>query len=211
MLNGTRARDSDSDDDISFREANDSKRVNVDSPGLQSGHYDIYAVPSFIPPSPILQSHATHYQSCSLVIVNRTAGLTTGLGIRIGLAAPPDQPRVLHATSDPGFFLPREAGYDPHKAVLLGWVEEERLADLDRIVRSCQVPVVADPPRGGEVLEWLLTVGRQLEFEGILANADLLLADVLQQRTWCAPGPHSTGPVDCELTGSEPYRRSSLT
>ena len=143
---------------------------------------DIYAVPSFIPPSPVLQSPSTHYQSCSLVVVNRAAGLATGLGIRLGLASAPDQPHLLHTMSDPGFFLPRESGYDPHKAVLLGWVEEERLAELERIVRSCQVPVVTLPPRGGEVLEWLLEVGRRLEYEGILANADILLGDVLQQR-----------------------------
>ncbi|GAA5860926.1 hypothetical protein JCM3774_003190 [Rhodotorula dairenensis] len=180
MLNGVRQRDSDSDDD-GVRD--DSKRrVNVDSPTLQSGHYDIYAVPSFVPPSPVLQSPSTHYQSCSLVVVNRAAGLATGLGIRLGLAAAPDRPTLLQATTDPGFFLPRESGYDPHKAVLLGWVEQERLADLERIVRSCEVPVVTLPPRGGEVLEWLLGVGRRLEYEGILANADILLGDILQQR-----------------------------
>lgn len=44
------------------------------------------------------------------------------------------------------------------------------------------MPVVTLPPRGGEVLEWLLEVGRRLEYEGILANADILLGDVLQQR-----------------------------
>lgn len=141
-------------------------------------------MPSFVPPSPFLQSPATHYQSCSLVVVNRAAGLATGLGIRLGLACTAEQPLVLQATTDPGFFLPREAGYDPHKAVLLGWVEEERLGDLERIVRSCEVPAVTNPPRGGEVLEWLLGVGRRLEYEGILANADLLLGDVLQQRPW---------------------------
>ncbi|TKA55904.1 hypothetical protein B0A53_01601 [Rhodotorula sp. CCFEE 5036] len=178
-MNGIRPRDSGSDDE---RPSRDDKRVNVDSPSLQSGHYDIYAVPSFIPPSPVLQSPSTHYQSCSLVVVNRAAGLATGLGIRLGLASTSDQPHLLQTTSDPGFFLPREAGYDPHKAVLLGWVEEERLAELERIVRSCQAPVVTVPPRGGEVLEWLLEVGRRLEYEGILANADILLGDVLQQR-----------------------------
>lgn len=37
MLNGTRARDSDSDDD--FAREGEPKRINVDAVGAQSGHY----------------------------------------------------------------------------------------------------------------------------------------------------------------------------
>lgn len=84
--------------------------------------------------------------------------------------------------TDPGFSLVREPGYDAHKAVLLGWVEQEKLADLERFVTSCDIPPVSNPPRGGEVLEWILNVGRKLEWEGILANADILLSDVLEPR-----------------------------
>lgn len=65
---------------------------------------------------------------------------------------------------------------------MLGWVEEERLVELETLVKSCQVPAVQDPPRGGEAMEWILTVGRKLEWEGILANADILLSDVLDRR-----------------------------
>ena len=31
-------------------------------------------------------------------------------------------------------------------------------------------------------MEWILTVGRKLEWEGILANADILLSDILDRR-----------------------------
>lgn len=37
-------------------------------------------------------------------------------------------------------------------------------------------------PRGTEVLEWLLAVAQRLEYEGICANGELLLADILQRR-----------------------------
>ncbi|BGP33298.1 hypothetical protein JCM10296v2_005094 [Rhodotorula toruloides] len=178
MLNGTRQREYDDED--GGQDA--GKRLNVQQAEQGPGHYDIYALPSFIPPSPLLQSPSTFYQSCSFIIVNRVGGLQTGLGIRVGLSASPAAPNLLAATTDPGFFLSRETGYDASKAVLLGWVEEERLAELERIVRSCEVPVVQNPPRGGEVLEWLLGVGRRLEYEGILSNPELLLSDVLQQR-----------------------------
>lgn len=45
------------------------------------------------------------------------------------------------AVCDPGFFLPREASYDPLKGVLLGWVEEERLGYFEQVVRGVQLPV----------------------------------------------------------------------
>lgn len=117
----------------------------------------------------------------SLFIVNRAAGLS-GLGVRIGLASDPSRPDVVGTTTDPGFSLLREQGYDARKAVLLGWVEEERLGELEAFVKSCDTPVVSNPPRGGEALEWVLNVGRKLEWEGILANADILLSDILQRR-----------------------------
>lgn len=147
---------------------------------------DIYALPSFIAPDATLASQSTHHQSCSLIVVNRSAGLATGLGIRLGLTfAPADpsrsEPAYLVPFSDPGFFLPREQGYDLDRAVHLGWVEEERLADLQRIVlHECAPLRVDNPPRGGEVLEWLLEVGRRLEYEGILSNPELLLGDLLR-------------------------------
>ncbi|GJN90036.1 hypothetical protein Rhopal_003033-T1 [Rhodotorula paludigena] len=178
MLNGTRQREHSSDDEG----YDQGKRLNVQQLDQGPGHYDIYALPSLVPPAPHLASPSTHFQSCSLIIVNRAAGLATGLGIRIGLASSPADPAVLVPTTDPGFFLPREAGYDASRAVLLGWVEEERLAELEALVRTCEVPRVLDPPRGGEVLEWLLGVGRRLEYEGILSNPELLLGDVLQRR-----------------------------
>lgn len=37
-------------------------------------------------------------------------------------------------------------------------------------------------PRGGEVLAWLLQCAQRLEYEGICANGELLLEDVLQLR-----------------------------
>ncbi|BGP41235.1 hypothetical protein JCM10450v2_005275 [Rhodotorula kratochvilovae] len=177
-MNGSRGRGRDDDDD----EHDQGKRVQVQQLQQAPNHYDIYALPSFVPPSPLLASPSTHYQSCSLIVVNRAAGLATGLGLRLGLACAPEQPAQLVPTSDPGFFLARESGYDPARAVLLGWVEEERLAELEALVRGCEVPTVRDPPQGGEVLEWLLGVGRTLEYEGILSNPELLLGDVLQRR-----------------------------
>ncbi|GAA6055857.1 hypothetical protein JCM3770_001523 [Rhodotorula araucariae] len=178
-MNGSRGRGRDDDDDDQYDQG---KRVQVQQQHQGPNHYDIYALPSFVPPSPLLASPATHYQSCSLVVVNRAAGLATGLGLRLGLACAPDAPAHLVPTSDPGFVLAREAGHDPARAVLLGWVEEERLVELEALVRACDVPHVCDPPLGGEVLEWLLGVGRRLEYEGILSNPELLLGDVLQRR-----------------------------
>ncbi|GAA6028769.1 hypothetical protein JCM8097_007386 [Rhodosporidiobolus ruineniae] len=177
MLNGTRSRGREDDDEETY------KRQNVQQE-QELRHYDIYALPSLAPPSPLLASPSTFYQSCSLLIVNRAAGLATGLGIRIGLSPSPSPPSHLVAQTDPGFNLAREAGhgYDPGKAVLLGWVEEERLAELEAMVRGCEVPTVQNPPRGGEVMEWLLNVGRRLEYEGILSNPEILLRDVMDRR-----------------------------
>jgi hypothetical protein len=143
---------------------------------------DIYALPSIVPPSPLLQTSSTHFQSASLIIVNRTAGLATGLGIRIGLISSSSTPNLLAAQTDPGFSLAREPSYDPQKAVLLGWVEEERLMELEGMVRSCPVPVVRNPPQGGEVMEWLGEVGRKLEYEGFLSNPEILLSNVLERQ-----------------------------
>ncbi|GAA5926793.1 uncharacterized protein JCM15063_000372 [Sporobolomyces koalae] len=183
MWNGTRRReDSEDEGDASYREGPGQQRARVSSGPSELSHYDIYALPSFVPPLPVLHSPTSHFQSVSLFVVNRSAGLS-GLGIRIGLAPSPDPPHALHPITDPGFCLAREQGaYDPNKAILLGWVEEERLYDLERFVKSCEVPVVTEPPRGGEMLEWILNVGRKLEWEGILANADILLSDVLERR-----------------------------
>lgn len=66
------------------------------------------------------------------------------------------------------------------QAVHLGWVEEERLPELERIVLGSEVPRVRDPPQGGEVLDWLLGVGRALEYQGILSNPELLLGRLLR-------------------------------
>ncbi|GAA6011762.1 hypothetical protein JCM10207_004236 [Rhodosporidiobolus poonsookiae] len=175
-MNGTRPREDDGDEEDHY------KRANVQQPTQEARHYDIYALPSLTPPSPLLLSPSTHFQSCSFIIVNRVAGLATGLGIRIGLTCDPSNPAVLAPHTDPGFSLAREPSYDAQKAVLLGWVEEERLAELDALIRGCEVPVVTSPPRGGEVMEWLLGVGRRLEYEGILSNPEFLLGDVLDRR-----------------------------
>jgi len=56
------------------------------------------------------------------------------------------------------------------------------LVELEALVKNCEVPIVQNPPRGGEAMEWILTVGRKLEWEGILANADILLSDILDRR-----------------------------
>ncbi|BGP17606.1 hypothetical protein JCM10213_001257 [Rhodosporidiobolus nylandii] len=179
MLNGTRSRGREDDDG-----EDGYKRLNVQQAEQGPNHYDIYALPCLTPPSPLLQSPSTYFQSCSLLVVNRAAGLATGLGIRIGLVSSPAAPQQLAAQTDPGFSLAREGhtGYDASKAVLLGWVEEERLTELEALVRSCEVPVVQSPPRGGEVMEWLLGVGRRLEYEGFLSNPEILLGDVLDRR-----------------------------
>ncbi|GAA5982517.1 hypothetical protein JCM11641_006142 [Rhodosporidiobolus odoratus] len=178
MLNGTRSRGRE-DDDVDEQQ----KRLNVQLPeSTGPGHYDIYALPSITPPSPLLQSTSTYFQNCSLFIVNRAAGLATGLGIRIGLVTSPLTPQFLHAQTDPGFYLAREPSYDASKAVLLGWVEQERLAELEMMVKGCEVPVVRNPPSGREVLDWVLGVGRRLEYEGILSNPEILLGDVLDRR-----------------------------
>lgn len=47
--------------------------------------------------------------------------------------------------ADPGFFLAREPSYDASKAVLLGWVEEERLTYFEHVVRSVEPPIVEVP------------------------------------------------------------------
>ncbi|GAA5895740.1 uncharacterized protein JCM6883_001608 [Sporobolomyces salmoneus] len=180
-MNGIRRReDSDEEGDTSYSDAT-VQRMRVSAGTSELSHYDIYALPSFIPPSPLLHNPSAHFQSCSLFVVNRAAGLS-GLGVRIGLTSDPSSPQSLQVVTDPGFSLLREQGYDAQKAVLLGWVEEERLADLEGFVKSCEVPIVRNPPTGGEALEWILNVGRKLEWEGILANADILLSDVLQRR-----------------------------
>ncbi|GAA5825195.1 hypothetical protein JCM11251_006138 [Rhodosporidiobolus azoricus] len=177
-MNGTRAREYDGDEDGSEQ----YKRTNV-AQTEELGHYDIYALPSLIPPSPHLQSPSTYYQSCSFLIVNRTAGLATGLGILIGLTPSPIPPHTtLAAQTNPGFSLAREPAYDAEKAVLLGWVEQEKLGELDMLIRGVEVPAVQNPARGGEVMEWLLNVGRRLEYEGILSNPEILLKDVLDRR-----------------------------
>ncbi|GAA5912563.1 hypothetical protein JCM8208_001992 [Rhodotorula glutinis] len=184
-MNGTRGRERDDDDDQGGHDYDQGKRINLE---LQQGpnHYDIYALPSFVPPSPHLASPSTTHQSCSLIVVNRSAGLATGLGLRLGLSCPPVGANAsAHSTQlvpvkDPGFFLPREQGYDVQHAVHLGWVEEERLPELERIVLGSDVPRVQDPPQGGEVLEWLLGVGRGLEYHGILSNPELLLGRLLR-------------------------------
>ncbi|GAA6059982.1 hypothetical protein JCM10212_001331 [Sporobolomyces blumeae] len=181
MLNGIRRRDS---HDEGFEDGSGyspgQQRVRVSSGSGQSHHYDIYALPSSIPPSPLCPS-SSHFQSCHLFVVNRAAGLS-GLGIRIGLASDPATPTVLAPTTDPGFSLLREQGYDASKAIQLGWVGEERVAELERFVKACPVPVVRSPSSGREAMDWILEVGRKLEWEGILANADLLLSDILDRR-----------------------------
>ncbi|GAA5916611.1 hypothetical protein JCM6882_009178 [Rhodosporidiobolus microsporus] len=179
MLNGTRAREHDDEDGG----AEQYKRTNT-AQAEELGHYDIYALPSLVPPSPLLASPSTHYQSCSFLIVNRAAGLATGLGILIGLAPSPHPlaPHALAPYTNPGFSLAREPGHDAEKAVLLGWVEQEKLAELDGLIRGVEVPMVSNPPRGGEVMEWLLSVGRRLEYEGVLSNPEILLKDVLDRR-----------------------------
>ncbi|GAA5862246.1 hypothetical protein JCM1840_001692 [Sporobolomyces johnsonii] len=182
MLNGVRQREDDDEAHSGYEDGQEQQRLRLQAEQAELGHYDIYALPSHTPPSPLLQTAATFFQSCSFFIVNRSAGLQTGLGIRIGLSSSPTSPTELQPTTDPGFFLPREQGYDASKAVLLGWVEQERLAELEALVRSCEVPLVQSPPRGGEVLEWILGVGRKLEWEGILANPEILLRDVLDRR-----------------------------
>ncbi|GAA5864863.1 hypothetical protein JCM8547_009254 [Rhodosporidiobolus lusitaniae] len=177
MLNGTRRRDDDDD-----HAKSDFKRVQQGQQDQPLNHYDIYAIPSFVPPSPLLQSSSTHFQSASLVIVNRSAGLSTGLGISIFLTSSTSSPHLLTTHTNPGFSLAREPSFDASKAILLGWVEEERLMELEEMVRRCEVPAVHNPPRGGEALEWLMGVGRKLEYEGFLSNPEILLSDVLQRR-----------------------------
>ncbi|KAK4046473.1 hypothetical protein OIO90_006557 [Microbotryomycetes sp. JL221] len=133
-----------------------------------------------VPPSLIHARPDQHYQSASFVVVNRATGLQSGLGVRFGLVQG-STPQMLQVVADPGFSLLREVGYDPSKAVLLGWVEQENLAYFEHVVKSVQVPT-SPSPRGSEMLEWLLTVAARLEYEGICANGELLLADVLQRR-----------------------------
>lgn len=42
-------------------------------------------------------------------------------------------------------------------------------------------------PHGNEMLQWLLGVAQRLEYEGICANGELLLEDVLQRREVSRP------------------------
>ncbi|KAK4049152.1 hypothetical protein OIV83_004328 [Microbotryomycetes sp. JL201] len=176
-MNGVRHR-SDSDDEPDER-AQEQKRTlvrTISSSQTEPAHYDIYVVPCLVPPSPAHVRVDQYYQSASFVVVNRATGLTSGLGIRFGLAPTPELPNQLYAIVDPGFSLLREVGYEPAKAVLLGWVEEERLGQFEQIVKSVAVPT-APTPRASEMLQWLLTVAAQLEYEGICANGELLLGD----------------------------------
>lgn len=139
-MNGSRQRE-DSDDEGQLQ-----KRPVTKPPSSSDVlHYDIYAIPSLTPPSPLLHSPHQFYQSASFVVVNRAAGLHSGLGARFGLSSSIEQPHTLVSIADPGFFLPREPSYDPSKAVLLGWVEEEQLSRFEQIVRSVDVPTIATP------------------------------------------------------------------
>lgn len=106
---------------------------------------DVYCIPSHTPPSPLLVSPTSHFQNAAFVVVNRSAGLQSGLGARFGLATTVEQPNLLIAVADPGFYLPRETSYDATKAVLLGWVEEERLGFFEQVVRSVELPKVDVP------------------------------------------------------------------
>lgn len=64
---------------------------------------------------------------------------------------------MLIAVADPGFYLPRETSYDATKAVLLGWVEEERLGFFEQVVRSVELPKVEVPVSG----RWALAARRR--------------------------------------------------
>ncbi|KAM0786494.1 hypothetical protein ACM66B_001952 [Microbotryomycetes sp. NB124-2] len=186
-MNGVRHR-SDSDDEHDGRASQEQKRTLVrlsSSMPAEAAHYDIYVVPCMTPPSPLHVRADQHYQSASFVVVNRATGLQSGLGVRFGLTTTNADPATgqarLCAVADPGFSLMREVGYEPLKAVLLGWVEQEKLGHFEHIVRSVEVPS-APTPRASEMLQWLLTVAARLEYEGICANGELLLGDILQRR-----------------------------
>ncbi|KAK4699736.1 hypothetical protein P7C70_g6522, partial [Phenoliferia sp. Uapishka_3] len=138
---------------------------------------DIYALPSLLSPTPFPPT--SFYKSASFVVVNRASGLSTGLGISYGLSLLPTG--ALFPLRDPGFNLAREPSFDASKAVLLGWVPEEQLPLFDSIIERVQPPIVVG--NGGEVKEWLINVARVLEMEGIVSNGDLLLGDVLEERS----------------------------
>ena len=152
----------------------------LNAPSLDT--QDIYAIPSITPPHPLLHSPTSLYQSISLLVVNRAAGLSSGLGILYALASSgPDQHghSTLAPHRDPGFFLGREAAFNPAGAVLLGWVEEERLGWLDGVVARSRVPRLESGAGQGLVgctREWLLELLGTLEMEGVLSNPELLVA-----------------------------------
>lgn len=149
---------------------------------------DIYAIPSITPPHPSLQAPIATYQSISLLVVNRAAGLSSGLGILYALASTVvayNGKPALVPHRDPGFFLGREPSFDAGAAVLLGWVEEEKLGWLDGVVAGSRVPrLEGGVGQGlmGCVREWLLELLGRLEMEGVLSNPELLVAHFFRPR-----------------------------
>ncbi|KAM0753337.1 hypothetical protein T439DRAFT_195917 [Meredithblackwellia eburnea MCA 4105] len=154
-----------------------SKRSSRTATPLPPSHYDIYALPCTM--CPLAVHPSTFFKSASFVVVNRAVGLSSGLGIRYGLTTL-DGGLTLTPQRDPGFFLAREPTYDPSKAVLLGWVEEDQLSFFDSIIETVPVPRVVGS--GLETKEWLLAVAGKLEMEGIVSNGDILLDDILVLR-----------------------------
>ncbi|SCZ87772.1 BZ3500_MvSof-1268-A1-R1_Chr2-3g05240 [Microbotryum saponariae] len=145
----------------------------------EQNHYDIYCIPCTCPCLSVPQT--TAYPSASFLIVHRQSGMATGLGVRFGIQSSSTSPEALiSVVADPGFSLHREPGFDKDKAVLLGWVEQERLGFLEQIIRAVEI---RKPQNGREMLDWLLAVARVLEYEGIAANGELLLGDILDART----------------------------
>lgn len=118
-----------------------------------------------------------------MLVVHRVSALS-GSGILYTLLPSPDQ-SSLFPSRDPGFFLPREESYDPSKAVLLGWVEEERLNFFDQLVAGILPPQIGEGREGGtrgggESMVWLKLVLARLEYEGILSNPELLCEGLLE-------------------------------
>ncbi len=68
--------------------------------------------------------------------------------------------------------------------MLLGWVEQEKLAWLDGVVAASRVPRLesgAGQGLAGCVREWLLELVGRLEMEGVLSNPELLVAHFFRQ------------------------------
>lgn len=112
--------------------------------------------------------------------MNRAAGLSSGLGILYSLStlvSPVDGTLFLVPDRNPGFFLGREPSCNPAAAVLLGWVEQERLGWLDAVVANSRMPRLV-PGSGlmGAPRDWIIELLGTLEMEGVLSNPEILIS-----------------------------------